>query len=100
MPRTMRDRAGSHVAASSTDLQGGYMAEQKTEDSEIWYPKGRATGLPFAQDRIGENADAMLVHMPPPALTITIHSGDGQALVEGKDLEPTDDTPITQLTRR
>src|SRR5438105_12931773 len=77
-----------------------YMAEQKTEDWEIWYPKAGATGLPFARGRIGENADIMLVHAAPQVLTVTVRSGDGQALVEGKDLEATDDTPITRLTRR
>ncbi len=75
------------------------MAEQTTQDWDLWYPKACATGIPFARGRI-EGVDVMLVHAAPPVLTVTVRDADGQALAEGKDLEQTDDTPITRLTRR
>jgi len=75
------------------------MAEQTTEDWDLWYPKAAATGIPFARGRV-ENVDVMLVHAAPPVLTVTVRSGDGRVLAEGKDLEQTDDMPITRLTRR
>jgi len=75
------------------------MAEQTTQDWDLWYPKAGATGIPFARGRV-EGVDVMLVHAAPPVLTVTVRTGDGQALAEGKDLEQTDDTPITRLTRR
>ena len=61
--------------------------------------KAGATGIPFARGRI-EGVEVILVHAAPPVLTVTVRDADGQALAEGKDLEQTDDTPITRLTRR
>ncbi len=75
------------------------MAEQRTEDWDLWYPKAAATGIPFARGRV-ERVDVMLVHAAPPVLSVTVRSGDGQVLAEGNDLEQTNDTPITRLTRR
>jgi len=66
---------------------------------DIWYPKAGATGLPFARGRI-DGAEVMLVHAAPPFLTVTIRTDDGKVLAEGKELEQTDDTPITRLTRQ
>ena len=75
------------------------MAEQGIQDWDLWYPKAAATGIPFARGRV-EGVDVMLVHAAPPVLTVSVRSRDGQVLAEGKDLEQTDDTPITRLTRR
>ena len=74
------------------------MAEQTTQEWDLWYPRAGATGLPFARGRI-EGTDILLVHAAPPTLAVTVRSGDGRVLAEGKDLEQTDDTPITRLTR-
>lgn len=75
------------------------MAEQNTQDWDLWYPKAGATGIPFARGRV-EAVDVLLVHAAPPVLTVTVRDSNGQALAEGKDLEQTADTPITRLTRR
>ncbi len=75
------------------------MAEQTTQEWDLWYPGAGATGLPFARGRI-EGADILLVHAAPPTLAVTVRGDDGRVLAEGKDLEETDDTPITRLTRR
>ena len=75
------------------------MAEQTTEDWDLWYPKAGATGIPFARGRV-DSVDVMLVHAAPPVLTATVRNGDGREMAAGKDLEQTDDTPITRLTRR
>ena len=75
------------------------MAEQTTQDWDLWYPKAGATGISFARGRV-EGTDVMLVHAAPPILTATVRGSDGRVLAEGKDLEATDDTPITRLTRR
>lgn len=75
------------------------MAGQEIQDWDLWYPKAAATGIPFARGRV-ESVDVMLVHAAPPVLTATVRSADGRVLAEGNDLEQTDDTPITRLTRR
>ncbi len=75
------------------------MADRTTEDWDLWYPKAGATGIPFARGRV-DAVDVMLVHAAPPFLTVTVRSRDGSVLAEGVDLEQTDDTPITRLTRR
>ena len=75
------------------------MAQRTSDDRDLWYPKAGATGIPFARGRV-EGVEVMLVHAAPPVLTVTVRSGDGRVLAEGTDLEQTDDTPITRLTRR
>jgi hypothetical protein len=68
------------------------------EEWDIWYPKAAATGISFARGRI-DGADVMLVHAAPPILTVTVRGDDGRVLAQGKDLQATDDTPMTRLTR-
>jgi hypothetical protein len=41
-----------------------------------------------------------LVHAAPPVLSVTVRSGDGLLEAQGQDLEQTDNTPMTRLTRR
>lgn len=65
---------------------------------DLWYPKAAATGMPFARGRI-DGAEIMLVHAAPPVLTVTVYDDD-RPLAHSRDLEATDDTPITRLTRR
>ena len=74
------------------------MAEKTMQIWDLWYPQAAATGLPFARGRI-DGADVMLVHSAPKVLEVKVYDGDTLA-AQGKDLEATDDTPITRLTRR
>jgi hypothetical protein len=76
------------------------MGEQQTETWDLWYPKAGATGISFARGRIAAGAALMLVHAAPEVLTVTVRSGEGRVLAEGKDLTMTEATPITRLVRR
>jgi hypothetical protein len=71
----------------------------QSEEWDLWYPKGGATGMPFARGRIGQPAEVMLVHAAPQVLTVTVRDADGAPVASGKDLEATDDTPIARLSR-
>jgi hypothetical protein len=73
---------------------------QKTETWDLWYPKGGATGMPFARGRVDAGAEIMLVHAAPEFLTVTLYDADGKQIAEGKDLPKNADTPISRLTRR
>ncbi len=75
------------------------MADNPTEEWEVWYPQAGATGLPFARSRVAPT-DVMLVHAAPPVLSVTVRAADGRLLAEAQNLSATDDTPILQLTRR
>jgi hypothetical protein len=75
------------------------MAQQTTEEWDLWYPKAAATGLPFARGRIA-GTSVLLVHAAPPVLTVTVRDGAGRVVATGIDLEATGDTPIARLTRR
>ncbi len=76
------------------------MAEQKAEIWDLWYPKAGATGLSFARGRIAaDGTQVMLVHAAPPVLNVIVRQDDGQVLATGKELERTEETPITRLTR-
>jgi hypothetical protein len=70
-----------------------------TEVWDLWYPKAAATGISFARGRI-DGAEVLLVHAAPPVLTITVRGDDDRVLAQGEDLQATDDTPMTRLTRR
>jgi hypothetical protein len=74
------------------------MAENHTEDWDLYYPKAAATGLAFARGRLDPTM-ILLVHAAPPVLTVTVYQS-GKVMAQGVDLEATDETPITRLTRR
>jgi hypothetical protein len=76
------------------------MADQQTEIWDLWYPKAGATGISFARGRVAAGAGIMLVHAAPEVLTVTVRSGEGRVLAEGKDLTMSEETPITRLLRR
>lgn len=76
------------------------MTDQKMEVWDVWYPKAGATGLSFARGRIAAGAQVMLIHAAPPVLTVVVRLDNGQVVATGEDLESTDDTPITRMTRR
>jgi len=66
---------------------------------DLWYPQAAATGIPFARGRL-DPTNVLLVHAPPPMLTVEVRSEDGRRLLYGKDLPQTADRPIARLTVR
>jgi hypothetical protein len=66
---------------------------------DLWFPQGGATGVPFARGRL-DNTPVLLVHAPPPTLTIEIRSDAGRRLAFGKDLVQTADRPMARLIRK
>ena len=64
---------------------------------DVWYSKAAATGLPFARGRL-DATNSLLVHAPPPVLTVEIRSENGERLAYAQDLEQTADRPMAQLT--
>ena len=64
---------------------------------DLWYPQAAATGLPFARGRL-DATNVLLVHAPPPILTVEVRSEDGRRLAFAKDLAQTADLPIARLT--
>lgn len=66
---------------------------------DLWYPQAGATGISFARGRL-DTVNTLIVHAPPPMLTVEIRSGKGTRLAYGQDLPQTIDTPMARLTRR
>lgn len=66
---------------------------------DLWYPQAGATGVSFARGRL-ETTNVLLVHAPPPMLTIEVRSSTGRRLALGQDLPQTADRPMARLTRR
>ena len=75
------------------------MADRVIEIWDLWYPQAAATGLSFARGRL-DATDIMLVHAPPPSLTVEIRSEAGVRLALGVDLPQTADRPMARLWRR
>jgi hypothetical protein len=66
---------------------------------DLWYPQAGATGTSFARGRL-DPTNILIVHAPPPSLTVEIRSDAGRRLAFGKDLPQTADRPMAFLTRR
>jgi hypothetical protein len=66
---------------------------------DLWYPQAGATGMSFARGRLAAT-NTLIVHAPPPSLTVEIRSDNGTRLAYGKDLPQTADRPMARLTRR
>src|SRR5688572_29199006 len=66
---------------------------------DLWYPQAGATGIPFARGRLAVT-NTLIVHAPPPFLTVEIRSENGSRLAYGKDLPQTADRPMARLTHR
>lgn len=66
---------------------------------DLWYPQAGATGMSFARGRLAAT-NTLIVHAPPPSLTVEIRSENGNQLAYGKDLPQTADRPMARLTRR
>ena len=64
---------------------------------DLWYPQAGATGIPFARGRL-EATNVLLVHAPPPMLTVEVRSEDGRRLVYAQALPQTADRPMARLT--
>ena len=73
------------------------MAENQIWD--LWFPQAAATGVSFARGLL-EASDILLVHAPPPTLTVEVRSEAGARLAYGKDLAQTADRPMARLTRQ
>ena len=66
---------------------------------DLWYPQAAATGIHFARGRL-DATNILLVHAPPPMLTIEVRSDRGKRLAYAQDLPQTADRPMARLTRR
>ena len=64
---------------------------------DLWYPQAAATGIPFARGRL-EATTVLLVHAPPPTLTVEVRNEAGARLAYAQDLTQTADRPIARLT--
>ena len=64
---------------------------------DLWYPQAAATGIPFARGRL-EGTNVLLVHAPPPMLTVEVRSEAGNRLAYAQDLAQTAECPIARLT--
>jgi len=65
---------------------------------DLWFPQAGATGVSFARGRL-DTTNVLLVHAPPPMLTVEVRSPTGQQLAIGQDLPQTADRPMARLTR-
>lgn len=72
---------------------------QRLQFWDLWYPQAGATGVAFARGRL-EITSVLLVHAPPPVLTVEIRSEAGSRLAYSANLPQTADRPIARLTRR
>lgn len=63
---------------------------------DLWYPEAAATGIAFARGRL-DTTRVLLVHAPPPMLTVEVRSDGGQRLAYAKDLAQTAERPIARL---
>jgi hypothetical protein len=64
---------------------------------DLWYSKAAATGMPFARGQLDET-NILLVHAPPPVLTVEVRRTEGQRTAYTQDLEQTADRPMARLT--
>ena len=64
---------------------------------DLWFPQAGATGVPFARGRLNAT-NILLVHAPPPSLTVEVRDESGQRLAYAKDLAQTADRPMARLT--
>ena len=64
---------------------------------DLWYSKAGATGISFARGRL-DQTNLLLVHAPPPVLTVEVRSDNGQRLAYAQDLEQTADRPMARLS--
>jgi hypothetical protein len=66
---------------------------------DLWFPQAGSTGLSFARGRL-RATNTLIVHAPPPSLTVEIRDENGQRLAFSRNLSKTADCPMAVLTRR
>lgn len=71
-------------------------ANSRLQIWDLWYSRAAATGLPFARGRL-DATTVLLVHAPPPVLTVEVRSENGERFAYAKDLEQTADRPMARL---
>ena len=64
---------------------------------DLWYPQAASTGLAFARGRL-DATSVLLVHAPPPMLTVEVRGEDGKRLAYARDLAQTADRPMARLS--
>ncbi len=64
---------------------------------DLWYPQAASTGVAFARGRL-DATNVLLVHAPPPMLTVEVRSEGGKRLAYAQDLAQTADRPMARLT--
>ncbi len=64
---------------------------------DLWYPQAASTGVSFARGRL-DATNVLLVHAPPPMLTVEVRGEDGKRLAYAQDLARTADRPMARLT--
>jgi hypothetical protein len=74
-------------------------ANSQLQTWDLWYPQAGATGIALARGRL-DSTSVLLVHAPPPMLTVEVRSESGKRLAYAQDLEQTADRPMARLTVR
>ena len=72
-------------------------ANDRLQIWDLWYSKAAATGMLFARGPLDET-NILLVHAPPPVLTVEVRRTEGQRIAYTQDLEQTADRPMARLT--
>ena len=72
-------------------------AQTQLQIWDLWFPQAGATGVSFARGRLNAT-DILLVHAPPPTLTVEVRTDNGQRLAYARDLAQTADRPMARLT--
>lgn len=72
-------------------------AQSQVQIWDLWYSQAAATGISFARGRLAATR-VLLVHAPPPLLTVEVRSEAGRRLAYAEDLAQTADRPIARLT--
>src|SRR5947209_7077312 len=74
------------------------MGGNATQTWDLWIPDAAATGVPFARGRL-DATDVLIVHSAPRLLTVEVRDGEGTLVAQGRDLERTQQVPMTRLRR-
>ena len=72
-------------------------SESQLQIWDLWYPEAGATGVPFARGRL-DATNVILVHAPPPTLTVEVRTDSGKRLAYARDLAQTAESPMARLT--
>lgn len=72
------------------------MGGSRLQTWDLWIPDAAATGVPFARGRL-EATETLIVHSAPHLLTVEVRDGEGRLIATGRDLERTEQVPMTKL---